>query len=148
MKEGKLMAESKHFIEYNANPYMLNIKDCSVRALSKLFDIPYFYAYALLMENQSKTKAPSFKTTHNIDNLLSKELHMVEHEFTGNVNKLALMLREPAYVFVKAHAVYAEHKKFYDTWDSGRKHVEKYFTIGDDTYTALEHLLNNIKGMG
>lgn len=132
------------FIEHNENSRGLLQDDCLVRATTTFLQITYQQAGYLIARSQGES-GYFYNTRGNSTYLFETLLGLEPKEYEGTVNSLANKIKESAIVFVKGHAVYIEPKKYYDTWDSGRRRVQHYYTIPKATLMKTKALMKGLE---
>ncbi len=129
---------SKHYCYYQPNK--LDIKDeygdCTVRALSKVFNISWIEAFDLMIPYCRKYQIPNiFFTSKKIEQEIMKDLGF---EYFGISNKkgskrptveeFAASHKKGSYILNLAnHEVACVDGCFYDTWDCGYKSLYGYY---------------------
>lgn len=132
------------FIDHNENSKGMSQDDCLVRATTTFLQITYQQAGYLIARSQGESGF-FYNTRGNSTHLFEKMLGLEPKEYDGTVNSLANKINESAIVFVKGHAVYIEPKKYFDTWDSGRRRVQKYYTIPRATLMKTKQLMEHLE---
>ena len=132
---------NKRYCYYQPNKKDIKDKqpDCSIRALTKFFDIDWVTAFDKLVVYARETQT-ILNSIDNIKLLMEREGHPYTaiYKDRKTVLDFASTHKEGKYIcYVKSgygtHLVAVEAGRYYDTWDCGRKLVYGYWEEGAKT---------------
>lgn len=138
-----------NFVEVNRNPKQNNTDDCQTRALVDFLGITYQQAsflFARAMGQSGHFYNVRANTIYLLKNMLGCETHEIDKSLT--VNALSKIVYERVYCFVRGHAVCVDVNAYYDTWDSGKRKVEVYYTISEKNKQMIRTKLNYFESLG
>lgn len=110
------------FKYYNANPYDLNIEDCTARALSTALDIPWSRAYSMLC-NSARDMGMMMSSVDAVEKFLDKwfdRVYITEEtvsEFIENHPRGRFLITMPGHITTLVDGVN------YDTFDPGDRYI-------------------------
>lgn len=114
------------FIEYNANPYRVNIDDCVIRAITYATGKDYFDVMdgLIAVADEHDWDIDEIRTMNSY--LMSIGWEHCELEFPMTVKQFAEAIADPRIVVVNGHATCTKNGNTYDTWNPNRyivKHI-------------------------
>lgn len=115
------------FIEYNANPYGVNIDDCLIRAITKATGKDYMDVMDGLIGVADSNGWEIDETRTGWKYLTSIGWQCCELEGRWTVKQYAEQIQDPRIVFVRGHATYCEGGDTFDTWNCNRYKVNYVF---------------------
>lgn len=141
--------KSKRFVYYQPNKKDLQDRygDCTIRALSKVFDCDWLTAFKKTIPFCIEYQTPNiFNLPCKIEQEVMKQLGFV---YTGISNRGGAK-RPTVEQFAKNHPTgryicnVANHEvavvdgKYYDTWDSGQKSLYGYYELNNTNQTTQQ----------
>lgn len=131
-----LTKDSPRWIEYNPNPSNnTKANDCTVRAYCAAENLEWDEAYDIACKyGKNYAFMPSDKTT--VARIVEDEFGYTEHKLSKEekdqkmtLNDFAIKNCDGTYlVMLPGHLVAVVDGEYYDSWDSGKKRVQKYFS--------------------
>lgn len=115
------------FIEYNANPYKVNIDDCLIRAITLGTGNDYMDVMDGLIEIADANGWEIDEMRTGWQYLISNGWECCELEWGCTVKQYTKIITEPRIVIVNGHATYTEGGNVYDTWNCNRYKVQRVF---------------------
>lgn len=115
------------FVEYNANPYGVNIDDCIIRAITKATGKDYFDVMDGLIDVADNNDWDIDELRTMIAYLSDIGWEWCDIEGKWTVNQYAKEVKEPRILIVNNHATYTEGGNTYDTWNPNRYRIKYLF---------------------
>lgn len=115
------------FVEYNANPYGVNIDDCIIRAITKATGKDYFDVMDGLIDVADNNDWDIDELRTMIAYLSDIGWEWCDIEGKWTVNQYAKEVKEPRILIVNNHATYIEGGNTYDTWNPNRYRIKYLF---------------------
>lgn len=115
------------FIEYNANPYGVNIDDCLIRAITLGTGKDYMDVMDGLIEIADANGWEIDETRTGWQYLVNNGYECCELEGRWTVKQYAEQITEPSIVVVNRHATFTKDGNTFDTWNPNRYKVKYAF---------------------
>lgn len=115
------------FVEYNANPYRVNIDDCLIRAITLGTGKDYMEVMDGLIDvaDANGWEIDELRTAFKYLTSIGWICSELNDAFT--VKQFAEQITEPRIVVVKGHATFTKDGNTYDTWNPNRYKVKYTF---------------------
>lgn len=123
------------YVHYQPNPIGRNTLDCSIRAISKIFEITWNDALDLIVDT-AKRYYEQTNCTKNLNTLLFEKLgmHIYEPKKSITFEKFAYLHPEGTFALnSKGHICACVNGKLYDSWDSSMNKVIFYAGMPNET---------------
>ena len=123
------------YVHYQPNPIGRNTLDCSIRAISKIFDISWYDALDLIVE-WAKKYSEQTNCSKNLNTLLYEKqgMHVYEPKKSITFEKFAHL--HPVGTFAlnsDGHICACIDGKLYDSWDSSLNKIIFYSAKPDES---------------
>lgn len=115
------------FIEYNANPYKVNIDDCLIRAITLGTGNDYMDVMDGLIEIADANGWEIDEMRTGWQYLTNNGWQCCELEGRYTVKQYAEQITEPRIVVVNGHATFTKDGNTFDTWNTNRYKVKYAF---------------------
>lgn len=125
-------ASDSQFVKYQPNPQQNKTGDCSIRAYCKAEGMEWDDAYDIAVK-YGKTCAALPDDANVVDTILTQEFgysgEKLKKDKKVTVNEFCLANPTGTFILsMRGHVVTVVDGKYYDSWDSGKKKVNKVYS--------------------